>query len=306
MLAKAVVRYPQRLLDRSYRPDKWIAVDSGVRALWMPTLAPRFIPDGDIVIATAWKTAEWVARYPKAKGRKFYFIQGYEEWDVTRGRLEATWLLPLSKIVIARWLQKKAEQLGEKASYVPNAIDHEYFFLETAVQDRKAQSVAMLYHKHRWKGAEDGIRALVTVKSLIPDLRAELFGIPPRPDELPKWIQYHQNPSQAELREIYNRSALFLAPSYSEGWGLTALEAMACGAALVATDNGGHLEFAVDGENALLVSPGDWNSMAENLKRLVIDPELRIALSSQGVKKVKGFNWPSSLKRFENALFGET
>jgi glycosyltransferase involved in cell wall biosynthesis len=306
MLWKAFVRYPQRLLDRSFRPARWFSVDSAVALRWVPTLSARFVPDADVVIATAWKTAEWVATYPDEKGRKFYFIQHYEDWDAPAARVDATWKLPMRKIVIARWLQKMAQDMGQSSAYVPNAIDHEGFYLEVDPAERESYKLVMLYHTHPWKGVKDGLRAIEILKQAKPELQVTLFGVPERPRSLPLWIEYHSNPEQAELRQLYNEAALFLAPSLSEGWGLPALEAMACGAAVVATNNPGHLEFAVDGKNALLVKPGDAWGMANALTRAIDDEALRLSLSNAGVKSAAMFAWERSVSDFEDVLIEST
>jgi glycosyltransferase involved in cell wall biosynthesis len=303
MICKALIRYPQRLLNRSYRPDCWFAVDPGVEVRWVPTLSARFVPDSDVVIATAWKTAEWVAAYPDEKGKKFYFIQGHENWDASAERVDATWTLPMTKIVVARWLQRMALDIGESSVYVPNAINQDSFHPEIAPNKREPCSVTMLYNTQPGKGTKDGLRAIEALKKVKPELLVALFGVPKRPDDLPGWIEYHSNPAQDELRRLYNKAALFLAPSHSEGWGLTALEAMACGSAVVATNNTGHLEFAVEGENALLVKAGDWEGMVKALHKLIVDEGLRLSLAESAVKTAERFSWESSTEWFEEALF---
>src|SRR5436305_934388 len=69
------------------------------------------VPDADVVVATWWETAHWVAAFPPSKGAQAYFIQGYEVSDYLPERtLDETWRLPMHKIVIARWLAKPAEE----------------------------------------------------------------------------------------------------------------------------------------------------------------------------------------------------
>ena len=59
------------------------------------------VPDGDVVIATWWETAEWVAKLSPSKGAKVYFIQHHEVFDyLPIDRVKATWRLPLHKITI--------------------------------------------------------------------------------------------------------------------------------------------------------------------------------------------------------------
>ena len=60
------------------------------------------IPDGDVVVATWWETAEWVNALSANKGAKVYFIQGHEIFPhLPVDRSRATYRLPLHKIVIA-------------------------------------------------------------------------------------------------------------------------------------------------------------------------------------------------------------
>src|SRR5258708_7700472 len=62
------------------------------------------IPDADVVVATWWETAEWVARLSPQKGTKAYFIQHHEVFDyLPVERVKATWRLPLRKITISKW-----------------------------------------------------------------------------------------------------------------------------------------------------------------------------------------------------------
>jgi len=63
--------YLQRYATGGFGPESWFPIEPSVRMLWVPTLADRFIPDGDAVLATAWATAEWVPEYPASKGEKF-------------------------------------------------------------------------------------------------------------------------------------------------------------------------------------------------------------------------------------------
>ena len=121
----------------------------------------------------------------------------------------------------------------------------------------------MFYHGADWKGSADGIRALQAVKTQVPELKATLFGVPSAPAGLPSWIRYEQTPSPERLRGLYNDSAVFLATSWTEGWGLPGCEALLCGCALAATDVGGHREYAVNSKTALLSPPKDPAALAK-------------------------------------------
>jgi len=285
-----------------FRPRKWFPLERAVRTVWVPSLSSRFIPDGDVVLATAWATAEWVVDYPAEKGQKFYLIQSWETWSGPEDRVRATWTTELRKIVVARWLQDMARELGVECSYIPNGIDFAQFGLDNPIENRDPNQVMMLYHTHPVKGSADGLEALSLVKKELPDLRVTLFGTSPPSPPFPCWSDYRRLPSQAELRACYNRTAIFIAPAHMEGWPLPPAESMICGAAIAATDIGGHREYGIDGETALLSPAGNPKKLAENVLRLVRNAELRTRIARQGHEHIRKYSWEEALDSFERLL----
>lgn len=295
-----VVKFFWYGLTRRYLPTSWFVLDERVRIRWVPSLQSLFVPKADAIIATAWETAEWVARFPENRGRKFYLIQGFEDWSVDRERLVKTWKLPLKKIVISRWLQKIAETLNEPSCYIPNGLDFVKFGLDMPPEERNPRQFLMLYHELPLKGTQDGIQALTQVRACFPDIELTLFGVSlPKPGELPDWVRFEQRPSIERLRTLYNQTAIFIGSSWSEGWSLTAAEAMQCGCATVLTQNGGHDEFAVHEETSLMSPPKDVNAMARNILRLLNDDRYRIQLAKTGVQQVTRFTWPRAAHALE-------
>jgi glycosyltransferase involved in cell wall biosynthesis len=294
--------YLKQGLRRDVGPARWFKLDPRVRVKWVPSLAPTYVPDGDAVLATAWQTAEWVAEYPAAKGRKLYFIQHLETWSGPEERVMATWKLPLEKIVSAKWLQSIAASLGEPAVYIPLGLDFDAFDIDVPPEQRAQDSFLMLHHTLWWKGTRDGMGALKKVQARYPGASIVLFGTGAHPTDLPEGFAYEKDPAQSRLRTLYNEAAIFVAPSVTEGWGLPATEAMMCGAALAATDNGGHREFAIAGETALISEPQDPDALAENLFRLVENRTLRIEIARRGREFVQQFTWDRAFDRFEEFL----
>jgi glycosyltransferase involved in cell wall biosynthesis len=299
---RALARYLLRRLPGNYHPRSWFHVDPRVRTRWVPSLHPRYVPDADAVVASAWQTAEWVGEYPQQKGERFYLIQHVETWSGAKERVMATWRLPLRKIVIARWLQELATSMGEHAEYIPNGLDFRAFGIDIAPAARRPATVLMLYHEAGWKGSSDGLAALFRVKERLPALEVALFGVPLAPSGLPGWIRYHRQPTQELLRALYNQSAVFVSPSRTEGWGLTASEALMCGCALAATDAGGHREFAFHEETALVSPTGQPDALAGNVERLVHDADLRIRLALAGHQAIRRFTWERAIAAFEHVL----
>jgi len=99
--------------------------------------------------------------------------------------------------------------------------------------------------------------------------------------------------SDDELARNYAQAEVAVVPSLYEGFSLPAIEAMACGVALVATTGGALPEVVgTDGVTGLLVPPDDPGALAGAIGRLLDDPGLRLRLGSAGRERVLGrFTW---------------
>lgn len=280
----------------------WFDLDPRVMYLCIPHPIGT-LPRADLTIATSWETAEWVAAMPEnRRGKGFYLIQHFEEWSGDRDRVLATWTLPLKKLVIAEWLGDMVKSIGEDSQVLPNGLDQREFGIDMAPQERDRPVVSMLWHEQEWKGSKTGLAALEKAKLHCPDLEVELFSVYEPPPDLPGWIRFLREPSRRELRDVYNRSQIFLAPSLTEGFGLPPAEAMMCGAAVVLTDVGGHRQFASPGENCRMVPPGDHEAMAREIVALLGDPSERIRLALAGAETMSRFSWERSTDLLESYL----
>jgi glycosyltransferase involved in cell wall biosynthesis len=113
-------------------------------------------------------------------------------------------------------------------------------------------------------------------------------GAPPLPDYVERFSVL-QAERPVDLMAFYSTCDVFVFPSLAEGFGLPPLEAMACGAATVISDCGGVREYARDGENCLLVPPGDADALAAALQRLLEDGGLRAGLVAAGLETAVRF-----------------
>jgi glycosyltransferase involved in cell wall biosynthesis len=231
-------------------------------------------------------------------------VQGYRmlSEDVERDLFRS----PIPKVCVATWLVDVCIRYGAPPGqiwYVPLGIDHHTFGVRTP-QDHRRYDVAMLSHPHREKGFAAGVEALAELRRRRPELRAVVFGIDPPPVKLADWVRFWRAPDHATLaNRIYNQSRVFLQPSYHEGFGYTAVEAMACGCALVTTDNGGSRDYAVDGETALVVPPGDPMALALAGERLLRDGAARTRLAASGSELVRSrFDWDHAAAVLESRL----
>ncbi|HYH51263.1 MAG TPA: glycosyltransferase, partial [Acidimicrobiia bacterium] len=102
--------------------------------------------------------------------------------------------------------------------------------------------------------------------------------------------------SEADLGAWYRAADVFAFPSVKEGFGLVVLEALAAGLPVVASDIPVFAEYLEDGQNALLVPPGDAAALAGALGRLAADPVLRRRLAAGGQPLVEQFTWAASAR----------
>ncbi len=94
---------------------------------------------------------------------------------------------------------------------------------------------------------------------------------------------------ESDLPALYSGALCFVYPSYFEGFGLPPLEAMSCGAAVVAGDRTSLPE--VVGDAGLLVDPFDTEAIAGAIARLIDDEDLRALLSARGLARARRFDW---------------
>ncbi len=106
--------------------------------------------------------------------------------------------------------------------------------------------------------------------------------------------------SEADLGAWYRAADAFAFPSVKEGFGLVVLEALAAGLPVVASDIPVFAEYLRDGENALLVPPGDAAALAGALHRLAGDPALRETLAAGGQPLLERFTWAASALTHRN------
>jgi len=105
-----------------------------------------------------------------------------------------------------------------------------------------------------------------------------------------------------ELPLYYGLADLYLYPSLAEGFGLTPLEAMACGCPVVTSGVSSLPE--VTGEAALTVNPSDPAELARAVEEVLNNPKLRDDLVRRGLERAKGFSWRSGAEDILDACLG--
>ncbi|MFV9504572.1 MAG: glycosyltransferase [Oscillochloridaceae bacterium umkhey_bin13] len=120
-------------------------------------------------------------------------------------------------------------------------------------------------------------------------LRHEL-GIAP-------WVTFLGARPQEELPALFSAADLVAVPSHYESFGLVALEAMASGAVVVASNAGGLALTVEDGRSGLLFPPDDHTALANHIARVLATPELAATLSHGARRRANEYSWASIARR---------
>ena len=96
---------------------------------------------------------------------------------------------------------------------------------------------------------------------------------------------------RADLPQWYRAADLVIVPSYSESFGLVALEAQACGTPVVATAVGGLRTAVADGISGVLVDGHDPKAWSSVISRLLQEPQRRVLLSMGAIEHASNFGW---------------
>lgn len=291
------------------RKDKreWFPLEQRINRIYVKTLNEKNVPDADVTIATSYETSLFLNDYSAKKGKKFYLIQDLEIWSASKKKVLQSWHFDMVKIVISQYLLN----LGQKQEvknlfYIPNAIDKGQYRVYDDFENRE-RTVAMMYSPAKHKGAQYGIDAIAEVKRLFPEINVLMFGKVKRPAVFPDWVLYYENPAQDFIvKEIYNKTSVFVCSSIYEGWGLPPMEAMACGAAVVTTDCGGVRDFAIPDETAIVCPIKNSAAIKAGIVRLLNDNKLRARLIRNALCKISEFDWDKSTKKFFDLIQDRT
>ena len=157
-----------------------------------------------------------------------------------------------------------------------------------------------------YKGVEHIIKAYKIVKNTLPNVNLVIGGTPDfiMKKQYQKWKQENQDisfvgyVSEEDLPYYYSMADIFINfSSSSEGFGLTPLEALACGTPIICSSIDVYEEIFAD--SAIFVSPKNSKDLAKSIIRLLRDEELRSKLIQKAKKVLAKYNWDAVINRLE-------
>lgn len=292
-----ILVYIFRILLGHIGPN-WFKLNRKVNRKVIYSFNEKYIPYCDKIIASTARSAVFVNSIQRKAEKKFYFIQGFENWEISTEKLYETYSFDMKKITVAKWLKKEIEKYSnESTEYIPNGINTEIFKVNKEPDKRNPHSIALLYHLDSQKGFDVSYKVINKLKRVYPDLVVNMFGSPEKNLNWPEWIHYTRNASPLEVSNIMNDSVVFLCTSRMEGYGLTGLESLFCGCQLVSTKCLGVQEYATE-QSALLCDIDDVESIFENVCKAFDDERLRYQMLTEFEKYKKFFKIEKAKEKF--------
>lgn len=292
-------------------PHPWYQSRPDVRNLIVPTLAEEHLGGPfDVTVVNNRLSVPWAQSYSRRMGSRVYFLQDYESYmlgdtaerEEARRTLHIGWPIICTSLAGARLVEESA---GRSCHLIRNVVDTSLFRPVVPIESNERRLIGFPARAEGTKRTYDAVRALELAQPHIPPhLGVWCFGYERIPG-LPSWVTHHVAPDDSRLAELYNHSRLFLVPSEFEGFGRPGAEAMACGAALISTRNGGVETYATDGETALLCAPREPEQMAAALRRLLSDEGERCSIARRGAENIARWGLDEAVTRFENLLMTE-
>jgi glycosyltransferase involved in cell wall biosynthesis len=189
-------------------------------------------------------------------------------------------------------------------------LDHErYRYL--GLERFEEPTIVHLGRLRKYKSVDIAMRAMIRIRERFPSARLVIIGDGPyRPAlereakrlRLGRAIEFRGYMDQVELVEFLNRSHLLINPSPKEGWGLTVVEANACGLPVIASDRPGLKDSVWDGKTGYLVPYGHESAFAEKSIRLLEDDDLWRGMRRNALERVKELTWERCARESEGFL----
>ena len=264
---------------------------------------PRSAGSFDAIIATSNPTVAWIASAAeKQPGLKVgYYIQDYEPYFYTQDSHEfrkataSYTLIPdLVRMVTTPWISEQIRLHHRiQSTIVGGHIDTDLFQprpnTDPSWPDRPLRVTAMIRPATARRNPKLTMAILQRASKMYPSrVQIRLFGCDPSDPGFASLEQDFAWQLAGQLRSsqvanLFNEADIFVDFSDFQAFGLTAVEAMATGLAVVVPENGGTQDYAQNEENCLVVDTHDQEASFRALRRLIEDDALRLKLQGNAV-----------------------
>lgn len=199
----------------------------------------------------------------------------------------------------------------ERIRVIHNGVDHSFFHPDESVTRTSEPTFVYVGRLVRYKELDVVLEAMAGLRDRGVPGRLLLAGKGSdrerlegraRALDLGDRVEFLGYVSEERKRRLLRTAWASVYPSPKEGWGITNVEAAACGTPSVASDSPGLRESVHDGVSGLLVPHGDREAWASALGRLATDPDLRDRLAEGARRHARRFSWERAADETEADL----
>lgn len=270
-------------------------------------LTPETIPSADFILPNFYPTVfpAWEAK----KGQVVRLSLGYEPlWVKEKEAALASYLINAPIIAISEWHRQLIWQgTGRDSAVIPGGADTSVF-CPGPKKSSTTKRLVVAYilrsreHGYTWKGTEDFWEACQNLAQLVPSFDIQIIAPEGAVYKGPLPYELIKAPSDNEMARFYAQADVFVSTSYFEAFSLPPLEAMACGTAVITSDNGGNRGYTKNGENCLLFPPSDVQQLTLLLAHLLTQHAARRQLALNGLHFAQSWTWRQTADKLEALL----
>lgn len=190
-------------------------------------------------------------------------------------------------------------------------IDHALYCPDQSVKKTVRPSLVYLGRLKKYKSVDHLIKALPAIKQKIPEVEIKIIGQGDdrgrleqltRALHLESAISFLGYLTETEKVNWLRRAHVVVCPSLKEGWGLTNIEANACGTPTVAAAVPGLRDSVLENESGLLYPYGDISALAERICRILTDNVLKTRLRQGALAWAQKFHWEKAARELEEII----
>jgi len=211
----------------------------------------------------------------------------------------------VSKIVKKRWQDLCSKKVIQKVIY--HGVDKSFFPINK--KDSNIINLLFVGRIVNRKGLKYLLKAIKKITKDLSNIKLTVLGDGPMKkslenyvtkNKLKKFVSFKGETIGPEKIKYYQNADIFCAPYFDEAFGITIIEAMACGLPIVAFKNSAFKEILKDYPYPeLLVKPRNVNKLTRALEKIIEDKNMRQEISSWLLKESKKYNWEKTAKETE-------
>lgn len=310
--------------------DVFLTTPAG-RPDWYPLKVPictiekldsSLMPAADMIVATSWRTIAPVVE--SGKGTAAHLCQGYEgdykEFSYLKAAIDMAYSHKIPRLTVSPHLSTfLMKRFAAETYYVGQMLNRDIFHASANSHGRSRLNPFNVFKKRVFRVLVVGpfevdfknIATALRGVSLAKDryklplglIRASQFPLTEDEQRTMKSDEYHLHVSQPDMGELYRSADLFISTSKdAEGFGLPALEAMACGVPTILSTIPSYTSFSEPGDYSLFVDGSDQERVAEAINEIFHNEQLRERLVQRGLQVAANFTKEKVLERLISAF----